>query len=94
VDADGRAAVTISPTTLFCMAITVIIQAIELRVAAVPGISSVDVTVDVQTDWTPEMMTEHGRRVLAEHRATDRSKVLLSPTFGQPDHQRSAACPR
>lgn len=94
VDRTGHAAIVIAPTTLLCMAISVIIQAIQLKVADVPGITKVDVSVDVTADWSEDLMTEKGRRILGEHRSADRARppVVLMPGFGVPA-QGGASCP-
>nr|ANY57972.1 MtcJ 4'-phosphopantetheinyl transferase [uncultured bacterium] len=56
-DSDGRVTVRISLTVPFCMAVHTIMQAVEARVGAVPGVTAVDVRIDTDTPWTPAAMS-------------------------------------
>lgn len=75
VDQAGLASITISLTSPFCMAVATIMQATEQRVGELPGITGVHVEIDTETPWSQDLMTEHGRRWLATHRAGDRSRA-------------------
>lgn len=77
VDDDGQATVRISLTAPFCMAVPTIMQSVEQKVGAVPGITAVKVDLDGGTIWRPELMTDKGRELLAAARATDRRSLPL-----------------
>jgi metal-sulfur cluster biosynthetic enzyme len=86
VDTRGTARVEISLTTPFCLAITVIMQAIEQRVGEVAGVNEVEVTIDPRVVWTIELMTDEGRERLLAHRRRDADRpngpvpLSLAPT--------------
>ncbi|HEY3749798.1 MAG TPA: iron-sulfur cluster assembly protein [Pseudonocardiaceae bacterium] len=71
VDTRCTARIDISLTTPFCLAITVIMQAIEQRVGEVPEITDVDVHVDPTVVWSIDLMTQEGRERLLAHRRGD-----------------------
>jgi metal-sulfur cluster biosynthetic enzyme len=71
----GAVAVRLSLTAPFCMAVAVLMQAVEQRLADVPGVHAVRVDIDQDTPWRPELMTERGRRLLANHRTHDRART-------------------
>jgi metal-sulfur cluster biosynthetic enzyme len=73
-DADGGVTVRISLTTPFCAALATIMQAVEVRVAGVPGVTSVTVEIDATAPWSSASMTDAGRAILAAHRAADRTR--------------------
>jgi metal-sulfur cluster biosynthetic enzyme len=75
LDPDGAATVRISLTAPFCMAVATIMQAVEQRVGALPGVRAVHVDIDTETPWVPELMTGDGRRALHRQRADDRGRV-------------------
>ena len=76
VDDAGHAHVTISLTAPFCMAIATIMQATELRVGELPGITAVTVEIDTTTPWSPDLITEQGRRWLELRRSSDRRRAV------------------
>ncbi|WP_177240110.1 metal-sulfur cluster assembly factor [Streptomyces monashensis] len=84
VGADGRATVRVSLTAPFCMAVPVIMQSVEQRVAAVPGIEQVRVELDGTTLWHEGLMTERGRALLAAARADDRRTLPLAAVTSGP----------
>lgn len=69
VGPDGQATVRVSLTVPFCMAVPTIMQAVEVRVGSVPGVTGVSVHIDQDTPWHPGMMSDAGRAVLAARRA-------------------------
>jgi metal-sulfur cluster biosynthetic enzyme len=71
VDTRHTARIEISLTTPFCLAVTIIMQAIEQRVGEVPGIDNVEVNVDPTVVWSLELMTDEGRERLLAHRRRD-----------------------
>jgi metal-sulfur cluster biosynthetic enzyme len=75
---DGSVRVLVSLTVPFCMAVATIMRAVECRVGEVPGVESVDVEIDQDTPWSPDLMTESGRRFLAERRGETGSLRLVS----------------
>ena len=70
----GHATVRVSLTTPFCTALATLMQAVEVRAGEVDGVTGVTVEIDVDTPWTPALMTEDGRTALAARRAADRAR--------------------
>jgi metal-sulfur cluster biosynthetic enzyme len=70
-DAAGRVTVRISLTVPFCMAVHTLMQAVETRVGAVPGVTAVDVQIDTETPWSPAAMSDAGRAGLQARRAAE-----------------------
>ncbi len=85
VDTRGTARIDISLTTPFCLAVTVIMQAIEQRVGDVPGVHAVEVYINPTVVWTIDLMTDEGRKRLLAHRRRDSDRpggpvpVALTP---------------
>jgi metal-sulfur cluster biosynthetic enzyme len=77
VDEAGHVSIRVSLTVPFCVAVATIMQAVERRVAELPGITAVSVHIDQTAPWSPELMTETGRRRLAEHRLADRTRDII-----------------
>jgi metal-sulfur cluster biosynthetic enzyme len=73
VDDSGHVTVRVSLTVPFCVAVATIMQAVERRVSELPGVATVLVDIDQDTPWSPELMTDEGRRVLERRRSADRS---------------------
>jgi metal-sulfur cluster biosynthetic enzyme len=76
---EGAVHVTLSPTSPSCTLIGSIIEGVERRVAAVPGVASVTVELDTETFWTAELMSVEGRRKLAGRRAGSMERVPVRP---------------
>lgn len=57
-------AVAMTLTTMSCPAGAVIVDAVRAAVAAVPGVSGVDVQLVWDPAWTPEMISATGRELL------------------------------
>jgi len=74
-DAAGRVTVRVSLTVPFCMAVHTIMQAVEARVGAVPGVTTVDVQIDTNTPWSLAAMSETGRVRLEARRAAELSRA-------------------
>ncbi|MGC4897167.1 metal-sulfur cluster assembly factor [Micromonospora sp. DT31] len=70
-DDTGRVTVRVSLTVPFCMAVHTIMQAVETRVGAVPGVTAVDVQIDTVTPWSPAAMSPGGRDRLEARRAAE-----------------------
>ncbi|GAA3571743.1 hypothetical protein GCM10022222_64900 [Amycolatopsis ultiminotia] len=79
LDWDGTVVITISPTAPSCILMSSIADGIEDRVAEVDGVEAVRVEVDTATMWTPELMSEHGRRALDERRSASLRSVPVRP---------------
>jgi metal-sulfur cluster biosynthetic enzyme len=79
IDPRGTARVDISLTTPFCLAVTIIMQAIEQRVGEVPGVRAVEVVVDPTVVWSIDLMTEDGRERLLAHRRRDAVQSVAQP---------------
>jgi metal-sulfur cluster biosynthetic enzyme len=79
VDDDGHVHVTLSPTSPSCVLIGSIMEGVEQRVRAVPGVASVQVVLDSETFWTTELMSDEGRRKLDGRRQGSLQRVPLRP---------------
>lgn len=95
-DADGRVRVVLLPTFSGCPALGLIRADAAAAVAAVPGVSEVAVDFAYDPPWTPERVTEAGRRALAglgvAVRATPASPTRC-PRCGAAAPERSAFGP-
>lgn len=60
----GEAEVRMTFTTPACPAGEVMTDGVERRISMVPGVRSVRVEVGFEPMWTPERITEEGRRAL------------------------------
>ena len=67
-----RAVIKIAITHPFCMMAGVFLHEVRKRVGAIDGIGEVDVSLDLVTLWTPELMTEDYRARLARVREAKR----------------------
>lgn len=79
VGVDGDVHVTLSPTSPSCVLIGSIMQGIERRVGAVPGVASVAVALDRETFWTEDLMSAEGRRKLVGRRDGSMRRVPVRP---------------
>jgi len=75
----GAVTVRLSLTAPFCMAVAVLMQSVEQRLAEVPGVRTVAVDIDTTTPWDEGLMTEHGRRLLTQRRTHDRARTQPTP---------------
>ncbi|WP_345525457.1 metal-sulfur cluster assembly factor [Nocardioides endophyticus] len=65
VSVDGEAAqIKLCMTSPICMQITNILNEIRKHVLAIPGINEVEVPVDAQFEWLPDMMSTRSRERL------------------------------
>ena len=62
--ATGEAEVQMTFTTPSCPAGEVMTEGVERRLSLVPGVRAVRVEVSFEPKWTPERITEEGRRAL------------------------------
>lgn len=60
----GDVAVAMTLTTMSCPAGAVLVEAVRAAVAAVPGVTSVDVRLVWDPAWTPDMISARGRELL------------------------------
>ena len=79
VDDNGHVHVTVSPTAPSCVLIASIAEGIEGRLRAVEGVTDVQVHIDTDTVWLPQMMTAEGRARLEQRRARSRTSVPVRP---------------
>lgn len=79
IDDDGCVHIAVSPTAPSCVLIASIVEGIERRVAAVDGVTGVDVRIDTDTIWLPTMMTDAGRAKLHRRRSGSRISVPVRP---------------
>lgn len=70
-DDAGRVTVRVSLTVPFCFAVHTIMQSVETRVGALPGVTAVDVQIDTATPWSPAAMSASGRAALQTRRAAE-----------------------
>ncbi|MCX4409943.1 MULTISPECIES: metal-sulfur cluster assembly factor [unclassified Streptomyces] len=84
-----RVAVTVGVTEPTCVLIGSFANEAHTRLAALPGVSAVDVTLADDFDWTPDRLAPHYQRRLAEHRAQVRRALpLLAVTATGPARDR------
>ncbi len=62
--APGKVHITMTLTTPGCPVGSAILQAVERVVEQLPGIEEVDVELTFEPRWTPEFITDEGRRFL------------------------------
>ena len=61
---NNTAHITIIFTSLFCPYSHILIAIINRKISQIPGINAVHVTVDRDTVWTPDMVSEKGNTIL------------------------------
>lgn len=64
VTAGGVADIAMTLTSAYCPAGDVITDAVRAAVAAVPGVSAVEVRLVWDPQWTPDMVSAQGRECL------------------------------
>jgi metal-sulfur cluster biosynthetic enzyme len=64
IDDSGRVVVAMTLTSPYCPAGDVIVNAVTAVVAAVTGVTAVDVQLVWEPAWTPECVTPKGREYL------------------------------
>ncbi|MFI5801078.1 metal-sulfur cluster assembly factor [Streptomyces sp. NPDC051677] len=75
-----RVSVKFGLTDPTCMLLGSFANEARERLAALPGVTGVDVSLDHDMEWTPDMLAPHYRQRLAEHRAVQRARFLpLTP---------------
>lgn len=79
LDDNGTVVITVSPTAPSCILMSSIADGIEARVREVAGVDAVRVEVDTVTMWTPDLMSEGGRRTLDERRSASLLSVPVRP---------------
>ena len=79
LDDDGVVRIAVSATSPSCVLIGSIMKGVVDEVSAVEGISEVDASLDTETFWTPELMTEEGRAKLDARRQGSLARVPLRP---------------
>lgn len=70
-----RISVTIGLTDPTCMLLGSFANEARQRLADLPGVTGVDITLDHEMDWTPDRFAPHYQQRLAEHRAAQRARV-------------------
>jgi metal-sulfur cluster biosynthetic enzyme len=75
IQPEGRVFIKIRPTQLGCTLMAFIMQAVDDRVMTVPGVTEVNLSLDVHSDWSEAEMTEEGRRILNDRRSRSREEV-------------------
>lgn len=66
IPSDNHVKVTMTPTFAGCPALTVMKEDIKTRLEAIPEIETVDVNVSFDKQWSSDLITEEGRKVLKE----------------------------
>ncbi|WP_033328405.1 metal-sulfur cluster assembly factor [Streptomyces yerevanensis] len=72
-----RVSVTFGLTDPTCMLLGSFANEARERLAGLPGVTGVDVTLDHDMEWTPDMLAPHYQERLAEHRAQRRRSLPL-----------------
>lgn len=62
---DGDVKLHMIFVTKHCPFHPMVAQKIHAAVMAVPGVSGVEIEVDRDTDWKPDMMTEKGKKTIS-----------------------------
>lgn len=75
VQGDGVVSLRIRPTSQWCTMIGSIMQGIEDRVGAVPGVREVRIDIDRETMWSEAELTPRGKDILYGVRARSRAAV-------------------
>jgi metal-sulfur cluster biosynthetic enzyme len=78
----GQVTVRVSLTVPFCIAVATIMQSVERRVSELPGVTDVTVEIDQDTPWSPQRMTDEGRRWLRHRRSVDGASAASPSTSG------------
>ncbi|MGW1711871.1 metal-sulfur cluster assembly factor [Streptomyces sp. NPDC002156] len=71
-----RIGVKFGLTDATCMLLGAFSNEAHERLGALPGVTGVEVTLDTEMEWTPDMLAPHYRQRLAEHRAERRARLL------------------
>jgi metal-sulfur cluster biosynthetic enzyme len=79
VDHEGAVSIAMRPTSGMCTLIAGIMAGVEETVARVPGVSSVRVSLNGDTQWTEADLSENGRRLLESRRQRSRAEVPVRP---------------
>lgn len=79
IDGAGNVEVRMCVTSACCTMAPNIVRGAEQVLTAVPGVRSVRVEVDPSIGWTPDSMTERGRRLLAERREASVARHGIRP---------------
>lgn len=66
IPSNNHVKVTMTPTFAGCPALTVMKEDIKTRLEAIPEIETVDVNVSFDKQWSSDLITEEGRKVLKE----------------------------
>lgn len=72
-----RISVTFGLTDPTCMLLGSFANEARERLAGLPGVTGVDVALDHDMEWTPDMLAPHYQERLAEHRAQKRRSLPL-----------------
>jgi metal-sulfur cluster biosynthetic enzyme len=75
----GAVSLSMRATSAMCTMIAGIMKDAERRLAAVPGVTRVEITLKGGDIWTEADMTEKGRRALAARRERSRIEVAVRP---------------
>ncbi|HEY2651899.1 MAG TPA: iron-sulfur cluster assembly protein [Solirubrobacteraceae bacterium] len=73
-----RISVAVGVTDPTCMLLGSFANEARLRLADLPGVTSVDIKLDHELEWTPDRFAPHYQQRLAEHRAAVRARLRQS----------------
>jgi len=85
-DADGHVTIDILPTFVGCHALPVIESEIRRKLAAIPGVSSVQVQICYSPPWNVDRITPAGRATLRKH-------GIAVPESADPTIETRESCP-
>jgi metal-sulfur cluster biosynthetic enzyme len=79
IDRLGVVHITMTTTSPFCILVAAIMQSVEERLLAVPGVRAVDITLDHSSVWTEALMSDEGRAKLEARRRESLRLVPVRP---------------
>ena len=82
--------VQLRPTNLGCTLVPSIMMDIEEKLSVVPGVSSVSISIDTESTWSPEEMSVRGREMLTRRRSRANTDMPIQPKQWMMPNQEAA----
>ncbi len=76
---DGQLRITLVSTSAACLMMANIVDAVERECGALPGVESVDVTLDHSVPWTPADISPEGRAAMERRQRESIAATGLRP---------------